>query len=159
MPWVPTSDSLAALKYLDPTNSGFPMKIRGAYARVKLDRHLLGTGRWGWWEGAYINNDQWRKDNMTKSPKVSSTPDFKVEEVLRLTKIVFENDLCPTSVRAYALESSSSESSQGVAILKTMRRLTNARSTRQTIPDRRRISSNYSAATQHSSISKTRTPR
>lgn len=49
---------------------------------------------------------------MAKPPK-PLVPCFKVEGVLRLTKIVFDNHLCLTIVWAYNQESSSSKSGQG----------------------------------------------
>lgn len=114
MPYIPTHDSLYALKYLNPKQSTFPNRMIDLFSEIKLEWHILPNKDLSrWWADARLNDDEWRHNNLAKSLKARA-PDFNVVEMLRLAQIVLENKLFPDPIKMYVTEPSESQSPSSV---------------------------------------------
>ncbi|KAK3291129.1 uncharacterized protein B0H64DRAFT_436008 [Chaetomium fimeti] len=104
MPWIPTSISLSALRYLDPKYAGFPPKVDAAFKKAKLSEFPAVGGRSNWWNNAALDNEKWRDDNLVAKSSKPPVPGFRVKELLRLTisRTIFARcRLVPPSLRRH----------------------------------------------------------
>ncbi|KAK3291141.1 uncharacterized protein B0H64DRAFT_450612 [Chaetomium fimeti] len=109
MPYIPTQVGIAALRYLDPKTPSLSRHIVRLFKRVKLRWYVLGGRQRTWWADTRLDDDQWRNNNLMEGPRLPDLK-FNVAEMLRLTKIVLDNDLCPLLITHYTIETSESKS-------------------------------------------------
>lgn len=126
MPYLPKSQSLAALAYLDVTNRHIPRTISWQFREAGLHWYPVRAPPTAWWHGAELDDDQWRSQHMHQGPKTKIALHFDVGRFLELLRLVFSAPIAAIAASPSSQSSddgpdssSASESESEADVLKT----------------------------------------
>ncbi|KAK4033806.1 hypothetical protein C8A01DRAFT_39735 [Parachaetomium inaequale] len=101
IPSLPTPQSLLALRYLNPKDPSFPALFVAEFQALGLEWYLRSEEPLAWWAGALLDDKDFRKKNIAKTPETNAPP-FDVEELLRVVGIVLKNWRKPRQLEEHA---------------------------------------------------------
>lgn len=96
LPFLPRFNSLRALAYVDVWDRFIPETIVRHLRRADLLWYIDNKKPSAFWAGARLDDEDWRRENgMAKGPGCCPQVHYDVSKLMRVQKIVFDNNLIP----------------------------------------------------------------